>query len=199
MVPDIAMIRNTLVSSWKEMLQQASIKLLKDLKRYHHNTIASLSEQTDVITVSLKNRRGWPKPSCGQQVFWNMTVHPYYCKKEKLKSYVKKASKNHAPISDVQKRNHLPNNWTNNSLHHIYALAVNISNKPLSDSEINLLSKGCSFCPKPPSVDSFQVKKGLGQVFRGLSWLDYIYDQEDNQLNHITIPFTKKILLETPA
>ena len=36
---------------------------------------------------------------------------------------------------------------------------VNISNVPLSPSEIQLLSRGLSFCPKPSKIDQFQLRK----------------------------------------
>ena len=43
---------------------------------------------------------------------------------------------------------------------------VNISNVPLSDSEISLLSRGLSFCPKPSSIDIFQIKGGCTTILK---------------------------------
>ena len=38
---------------------------------------------------------------------------------------------------------------------------VNLSNTNLSDAEISLLSKGLSFCPTPPRLDTTQIGDDL--------------------------------------
>ena len=65
---------------------------------------------------------------------------------------------------------------------------VNISNVPLSSTEIQLLSRGLSFCPKPFNIDQFQLKEDVKHFFRRLRLREFFYDPDDTTIN----PFKRK-------
>ena len=69
---------------------------------------------------------------------------------------------------------------------------VNISNVPLSQSEVKLLSRGLSFCPKPSNIDQFQLKDDVKQFFRRLRLREFFYDPEDTTTTYETNPFKRK-------
>ena len=42
----------------------------------------------------------------------------------------------------------------------------NLSRRNISDSELNLLSKGLSFVPTPERIDRYQLKKPLRKIWK---------------------------------
>ena len=42
----------------------------------------------------------------------------------------------------------------------------NLSRRNISDSELNLLSKGLSFVPTPERIDRYQLKKRLRKIWK---------------------------------
>ena len=57
---------------------------------------------------------------------------------------------------------------------------VNLSSIQLSPAEISLLSKGLTFCPKPPRLDRFQLKQDFAQFSRRLRLKEYFYNSSDD-------------------
>ena len=55
---------------------------------------------------------------------------------------------------------------------------VNLSSVPLSTDEKLLLSRGLSFCPTPPSVNTFQLQCDLKTFYRRLRLREYFLDKE---------------------
>ena len=69
---------------------------------------------------------------------------------------------------------------------------INVSNVRFSDSELSLLSKGLSFCPKLSQIDKFQLKKDINQFTRRVRLREFFYDQ-DTTTEHIEMdPFKQK-------
>ena len=82
---------------------------------------------------------------------------------------------------------------------------VNISGSELSTSEISVLSKGLSFCPKPPRIESFQLRQDLARFIRRLRLKEYFFCEDDNdneyspfrKRSHWTPPPNRNMALET--
>ena len=66
---------------------------------------------------------------------------------------------------------------------------INVSNVPLSDSELSILSKSLSFSPKPSHVDKFQPKEDINQFTRTVRLKEF-FDDPDTTTEHIEMdPF----------
>ena len=57
---------------------------------------------------------------------------------------------------------------------------VNLSEIQLSPAEVTLLSKGLSFCPTPPQLDTFQLQNDLEDFYRCLRLKGIFYDSEES-------------------
>ena len=57
---------------------------------------------------------------------------------------------------------------------------VNLSEIQLSPAEVTLLSKGLSFCPTPPQLDTFQLQNDLEDFYRRLRLREFFYDSEES-------------------
>ena len=57
---------------------------------------------------------------------------------------------------------------------------VNLSEIQLSPAEVTLLSKGLSFCPTPPQLDTFQLQNDLEDFYRHLRPKEFFYDSEES-------------------
>ena len=68
---------------------------------------------------------------------------------------------------------------------------INISSVALSEGEKTLLSRGLSFCPTPPSVNTFQLQYDLRVFYRRLRLREYFLDEERN-VNRERNPFRLK-------
>ena len=68
---------------------------------------------------------------------------------------------------------------------------VNISHIPLAESEIKLLSRGLSVCPKPSQIDQFQFREDVKQFFRRLRLREF-FNNQDNIDNNKANPFKRK-------
>ena len=75
---------------------------------------------------------------------------------------------------------------------HDICTVVNLSNAPLSEAENNLLSKGLSFCPTPPKIDTFRVKEDLNTFFRRLRLKEFFHDEDNTEEREPINPFKKK-------
>jgi hypothetical protein len=62
---------------------------------------------------------------------------------------------------------------------------VNLSNKPLTDSETSLLSKGLGFCPKPDKVNKTDLLEDMDSFYRRLRLCNHFYDDSyaDDSVN----------------
>ena len=69
---------------------------------------------------------------------------------------------------------------------------INVSNVQLSDSELSLLSKGLSFCPKPSHVDKFQLKEDISQFTRRVKLKDFFHDSDITTEHIEKDPFKQK-------
>ena len=69
-------------------------------------------------------------------------------------------------------------------------MVVKISNVPLSESEIKLLSRDLSFGLKPSRIDQFQLKEDVKQFSRRLKLKEFFYNQDDTNNNKIN-PFKR--------
>ena len=61
---------------------------------------------------------------------------------------------------------------------------LNLSNYPLSDSDLSLLSKGLTFCPTPRDINERQVREDVRIFFRDLGRKEY-FNRKDKKLNDI--------------
>ena len=96
--------------------------------------------------------------------------HAYDQRKNKLERLVKKSD---------QKRQHRRNidrpSQTHQSLQHENTV-VNLSQKELSTSEVSLLSRGLSFCPRPPPVNRFELRQDFLDFTRRFRLREYFHD-----------------------
>ena len=60
-----------------------------------------------------------------------------------------------------------------------YESVVNLSSVPLSTDEKSLLSRGLSFCPTPPLVNTFQLQCDLKTFYRRLRLREYFLNEEE--------------------
>ena len=56
---------------------------------------------------------------------------------------------------------------------------VNLSGSALSEAEINLLSKGLSFCPTPRHIEKEQILDDLEKFFRRLHLKEFFLEEEE--------------------
>ena len=90
MLPDVATIKNAWVSSWKKALWQASVKLLKGLKKYHHDVAASLTRQINDIDPGLRIRRDYDRSLFViNRIVESMTNHLHQQKKKEFQKLTK--------------------------------------------------------------------------------------------------------------
>ena len=76
---------------------------------------------------------------------------------------------------------------------------VNISDVQLSPTEVTLLSKGVTFCPTPPKLDTFQLQNDLDNFHRRLRLKEFFYDSEDSDEEaYQPTPFRQKKRKWTP-
>ena len=76
---------------------------------------------------------------------------------------------------------------------------VNISDVQLSPTEVTLLSKGLTFCPTPPKLDTFQLQNDLDNFHRRLRLKEFFYDSEDSDEEaYQPTPFRQKKRKWTP-
>lgn len=58
---------------------------------------------------------------------------------------------------------------------------VNLSNAVLSPAEVGLLSKGVSYCPKPPRLNSCQLHQDFQQFVRRIRLKEFFCDEKDEE------------------
>ena len=58
---------------------------------------------------------------------------------------------------------------------------INLSVSQLSDAEIALLSKGLSFCPTPPSVNTEQLREDFERFFRRIRLKKFFSDRASEE------------------
>ena len=61
---------------------------------------------------------------------------------------------------------------------------INLSGSQLSDAEIALLSKGLSFCPTPPSVNTEQLRDDFERFFRHIRLKKFLSDRASEEDSH---------------
>ena len=71
-------------------------------------------------------------------------------------------------------------------------MMVNISNGSLSDNEISPLSRGLSFCPRPPCIDRFKVKENIKQISWRIRLREFFYNPETTNNERVQNPFRWK-------
>ena len=74
---------------------------------------------------------------------------------------------------------------------------INLSNAPLSEGEITLLSRGLSFCPRPSKIDGFQLKEDINQFSKRLRLRECFNNPGEDNTNQNKNP-SKEISKWTP-
>ena len=71
---------------------------------------------------------------------------------------------------------------------------VNLSGVALSEAEINLLSRGLSFCPTPHRINKEEILDDLESYFRRLRLKEYFLEEENEEEQN-----DAQILLRPPS
>ena len=102
----------------------------------------------------------------------------------KLERLFKQKSGNGNKHCHQKRRNREQNEWKLNNDEFDPSTMINISNVPLSEDEIKLLSRGFSFFPKPSQIDQFQLREDVKQFFRRLRLREFFYWKRQDRLVH---------------
>ena len=186
--PKVIMLQCTLQNKWRAILNRTSCMLLKLLKRYHQDVTTTLTKEINNPETRLReNLEGI------QENIRRLTTTYDQRKTKKLSKLIK--NKPRRTIRHCRKKRSQRNNTERENIN--MNTVINISNVPLSDSEISLLSRGLSFCPKPSRINKFQIKEDVQQFSRWLRLREYFHNS-DETTNETLNPFKRKSKWATP-
>ena len=167
---DLAEVFDT---AWRKILKNASILLMKTLKRYYKGFTAELIRQVETRKQDIQVEHG---ATTGNDIIAKtvssaepLAKRLMENRKKKLEELVKLTGgrKRHPRrLNKKLKENKPVDNPTPSTV-------VNLSGKPLCPGELQLLSRGLSFCPRPPKLNSTEILDDLERYNRRLRLKEY--------------------------
>ena len=177
--------RRDLLAKWESTLRKASRLLLKHLERYHKSVLAQLENEIKEEEATVNNRRNFVERTSAIHHYENRIVRKQEeYKRSKLERLIKETKGKR--IEKSNRRSYVIKKKWNRRVPRItdddigVNTVVNLSSSQLSTAETSLLSKGLTFCPLPPRLDTFQLKKDFIHFTRRLRLKEYSRDTEDD-------------------
>ena len=144
LVPKIASLQHTLQTKWTAVLNNTSSVLLKHLKTYHRDAISILTKK--IIDLEAKLRIDANFQYNLNQISINTEKVAVSCKKRKERKLMRllqdRPKKTIHRRKKEQKKPKIINKET----------MINLSNAPLSEGELTLLSRGSPSVPDPQEL-----------------------------------------------
>ena len=133
------------MKKWNQVLLSASRTLLKCLKNYHRDAISLLTGEITVLRAGVQSR---------QDFNWNIAKIENLTRQVIEKCEIKKVKKIKKLLGEREKKKcrrkkKLTKQPNKPQVKVDNKTVVNISNVPLSNDELDLLSRGLLFCPRP--------------------------------------------------
>ena len=183
--PPRAELQDILVDKWNNILRHTHMHILKTLKWFHRECIsqleADLQNKITSITTTLCEEEATAILQRGT------TIHKHSF--ERFQSRCRRKLDRILPRTRRQtavRRQHARRCNSRNQLPEepVPSTVINLSGSQLSDAEMALLSKGLSFCPTPPSVNTEQLRDDFERFFRRIRLKEFFSDRASEEDLH---------------
>ena len=175
--PPVEELATRLQEQWSSIIRGAATRFLKVLKTYH---LKSMKLITDEIARSTTHT-----PSDIQETIehherllqerrtrkFNSLLPPHLIQRQRF-------HRQHRLRQHQRRRRNAAQATATASDDNLPSTVVNLSGIPLSEAETSLLSKGLSFCPTPPQLQTVQLENDLESYFRRLRLREFFLDEE---------------------
>ena len=179
--PPLQRLLNELNEQWGRIVRQASTQFLVALKYYHGRCKEELRQRLastlDQAKLELEEENFLAIHHSVEAASSKFEQHLLKKKNRKLKAITSSTSKKRKRRRRFRRR--IASTSTAQETPLDTSIVVNLSGVTLSSDEINLLSKGLTFCPVPRRVDKDQILDDLESYFRRLRLREFFADQDE--------------------
>ena len=180
-----------LQKQWAQIVRRAANGFLAALKTYHRSCAYHLRLQAtnleSFIAARLGETRAETSKNIAKTVYAKCDRRLRERRNRKLKHLLPPDSRIRTIRYQQQKkrrrrfRRRESHSTRTSSDPEVPTTVVNLSGNALSEAEINLLSKGLSFCPTPRHIEKEQILDDLEKFFRRLRLKEFFLKEEEEE------------------